>query len=66
MTINDLEDLEPRGPSPLTAAFLLSLGGLYEGSGIAHLRNTVNLLNMLIFDIIILNYVKNSGNEYYM
>lgn len=64
MTINDLEDLEPRGPSPLTAAFLLSLGGLYEGSGIAHLRNTVNLLNMLIFDI--LNYVKNSGNEYYM
>lgn len=28
-----LEDLEPIGASPLTAAFLLALGGLYEGSG---------------------------------
>eukprot|EP00105_Crassostrea_gigas_P021047 XP_011440026.1 PREDICTED: uncharacterized protein LOC105337132 [Crassostrea gigas] len=28
----NIEDLEPRGASPLTAAFLLSLGGLYEGS----------------------------------
>lgn len=28
-----LEDLEPIGASPLTAAFLLALGGLYEDSG---------------------------------
>lgn len=50
MVINDSEDLEPRGASPLTAAFLLSLGGLYEGSGIVDLRTTVYLLNIMIFD----------------
>lgn len=27
-----IENLEPSGPSPLTAAFILALGGLYEGS----------------------------------
>lgn len=55
MVINDSEDLEPRGPSPLTAAFLLSLGGLLEGSGIVHLRTTVNLLNIMIFDKLVIN-----------
>lgn len=38
----DLENIEPDGPSPLTAALLLSLGGLFEGSGILHLRVTIN------------------------
>ncbi|XP_065943630.1 uncharacterized protein [Magallana gigas] len=36
-TINQsIEDLEPIGASPLTAAFLLALGGLYEGSASTH------------------------------
>jgi hypothetical protein len=29
-----VEELDCSGPSPLTAAFLLALGGLYEGAGI--------------------------------
>lgn len=42
----DLENIEPDGPSPLTAAFLLSVGGLFDGSGIVYLRVNINSLNI--------------------
>nr|XP_034323302.1 uncharacterized protein LOC105337133 isoform X3 [Crassostrea gigas] len=37
-----LENIEPCGPSPLTAGFLLSLGGLYEGS--SHVKKVGDFL----------------------
>lgn len=42
----DFENIEPDGPSPLTAAVLLSVGGLFDGSGIVYLRVNINSLNI--------------------